>query len=126
MCVYSCKRNEQSMVKINQGKAKLYLQAKERVLLASCLSCSCFKPALENLCKKDSLLLKNVFFFADTGCIPEVRNLHHISQNAIDEISDEIYNITLLKLVNGNYQIRVINTKESDNLYKIVKGYFKE
>lgn len=123
--IISCSSNKKEALEIDQSKAKLYFQEKERVLLVSCLKCSCFIPAIESAYNQDSSFLRTIYMATDTGCNSYRIKFEHVSQSKMDEISDNLYNVVLFKLKRGTYITRVIDSKESPQIIQIAKSFFE-
>jgi hypothetical protein len=76
--------------------------------------------------KKDSTFFKQIYMVTDTNCTKLKFHMDYISQAGIDSISNEMYNVTLLKRVNGNYVGRMIETEESPKILEVVKTFFSK
>lgn len=120
--------NKIHYIDINQKATYQYFNGQKKVLILSCVRCGCFINAMGSAYHKDKLFFDDINIFTDTTCTSLKFIKNHISQKKIDSISNEIYNITLLKKVyqNGEYIARIVETKESPRLLDICKEFFKD
>ena len=118
-------KNDQKIL-VNQNVANKLFKGHDKILLLSCVRCGCFLDALENLYRKDSIFLKTIYLITDTNCTKFTFTLNHISQNQIDSISDDLYNVVLFKKTKSGYQVREIETKESPKILEISRDYFND
>lgn len=97
------------------------------IMILSCVRCSCFDKDLPVAYQKDSLFFKRIYLVADSICGIRQIPYHSIQQSRIDELSEDFFNIILLrKTGNGNeYKYRIIQTKESRNLLEITKAFYR-
>jgi hypothetical protein len=116
------------VIDLNQGMATKLFNGQKNVMILSCTRCGCFLQALPAAYAKDKLFFDKVYLVTDTTCNSLKFIKNHISQQRMDSISDEIYNITLCKQLPGNreYITRIIETKENARILDICKDFFKE
>lgn len=122
--LYGCHSSKSETVKVNTAVVRTIFPQKEKILIISCIKCSCFLPALNYAYKQDSSYFKTISVFADTSCNKWSFSVNHISQKLIDSIGDDMYNIILLKSNEDDYIARVIDSKESPRLLESIKFFF--
>lgn len=118
------KKNKDGMIEMNQNVTSRILEGRDKVLIFSCVRCNCFINSMSEAYKKDSTYLNSIYMLTDTACTKLRFRMNYISQVKVDSISDEMYNVTLLRKVNGNYISRTIETEESPQVLKIINEFF--
>jgi hypothetical protein len=127
----SCMSNKKSTsaFKYNEPLLNKTLIKDEGVFI-TCLSCTCFTRELKNIYLKDSSFFLKYPFFIIKDCNPDFNNhekfMTTIRQSYSDSISEEIYNVTLVKKIQNEYTFRILKVEESDNLKKIIVSFFNE
>jgi hypothetical protein len=123
---FSCDSGKESPnYKINSTIIKEFFPNSDKIIILSCVRCGCFIDIMNKLSFQDREYLINISFATDTSCNKINFPLQVIPQRFIDSISMDIYNIILLKKIkSGEYKMKVIETKESDNFIQIAKNYF--
>jgi hypothetical protein len=120
----NCRNTKQANPNFDIVAAKKMFHNNENIMLLPCVACGCFKPALEDAYKKDSIFFNSVYFVTDSTCSKFPFSNAHISQRRLDSLSDEFYNVTLIKFEGDKYKVRIINSDENGNLLKIAKSFF--
>lgn len=123
-CYNNIKKNHD--LSINTGLLSKYSDQSDKTIILSCISCSCFKPILTNLSDVDKLTLSKYRILGDTNCFKTKLPITQIRQNTIDSLSDDIYNITLVRKVGEKYNLRIIETNESSKLVAICRDFFEK
>ncbi len=122
----SCSESRKvSSVEVNQDILIKYFN-KSNIVLLSCVRCGCFVDLMNTLSKEEKLILQPYAIATDTNCNKISLQAIHIPQKVIDSISQDIYNITLIKKIGSVYDVRIIQTKEMRKTINIIKQYFKE
>ena len=123
-CTNRIKTNQK--INVNQNVIHKLVNEHDKILILSCVRCGCFIDAIKDAYKKDSIFLKTIYLATDTNCTKLKFTFNHLSQNQIDSISDDLYNVVLLKKTESGYQVREIETKESPKILEIIKAYFQD
>ncbi len=98
---------------------------KKFIVVFPCTRCSCFLAVLNNIKGLDSTFIANeTTLITDSSCNKTKFKFNHREQKQIDSLSDDIYNITLIKKNEIGVKIRIINTTESDQTVKIFRTFF--
>lgn len=112
-------------IKINSDILQKYAGEKNTYIIMSCVRCSCFDGDLKRIKPADIEYLRQFIFITDTTCGKIEFSNAHLSQNIIDSISDDIYNITLIKRNSNNgFLVRIIKQEESTQFLKICRTFF--
>ncbi|GEM_PF-3337081 len=116
--------NKNTSLNFNVDRAGELFKGATNILLLPCVGCGCFKEALPEAYKKDSAAFKGVTIFSDTSCTDFSFKYDHIAQKDLDNLSEDFYNIILLKYENDNYVSRILDSKESHKIAAICKVFF--
>lgn len=98
---------------------------KEKIALMSCIRCGCFVSLFNNLSGADKAALKDVSFVSDTTCNKLNYPSLHISQQAIDSISLDLYNVVLFRKKKDGYDMRLVETDERKDFARICSDFFR-
>lgn len=99
---------------------------KKFIIILPCTRCGCFLTVLNNIKGVDSTFITNeATFITDSSCNKTKFKFIHKEQKQIDSLSDDIYNITLIKRNESEIKVRIIKTTESDQTVKILKRFFE-
>ena len=124
-CNYKKSHNYISLP-INQEKAHNLFRDQKQIIVLTCISCSCFKQAIDAGQKKDSSFWNRLNIFCDSSCVKlQIPNSIHIDQKALDSVSEDLYNMVLFREVKGNYEVMIIDSKNNNNLKNIIKEFFE-
>jgi hypothetical protein len=110
---------------INKAILQNRLPRGEKIALVSCIRCGCFVKMLNNLTSQEKTALQDVVFLSDTTCNKINYPSLHITQSAIDSISQDLYNIVLFRKTNEGYDVRLIETEESKDFTRICTDFFR-
>ncbi len=96
----------------------------DKVMVLSCIRCGCFMSELPRAWRQDSTYFRQLWLVADTGCtrLPFLNG--HVSQKELDGLSDELYNLVLIKREGNQYTGRIIETRESGEIRSICRRFF--
>jgi len=61
----------------------------------------------------------------DTTCNKLLFSATHISNDIIERISEDIYNLTLLKKSGAVIKIKIVSVEDSRNADKVAESFFK-
>lgn len=95
-------------------------------IVFSCIRCKCFNDEFALLKEKDiAFINSNTVFITDTICnkLKEISTFYK-SQQSIDSLSEDLYNVTLIQLKVNTVKVKNIETKYSSNLMSIIKKFF--
>lgn len=122
----SCHQEPKKSIPIilNLQKARLLFNNESNIMIFPCPSCGCFEPALNDAFLKDQTLFDEIYFLTDTNCHSTVIPPNHIDQIQLDSLSDELYNIVLIKALGDTYHVRIVESSENGKLRSIVRGFF--
>jgi hypothetical protein len=123
---YSRQADEQEKIILNKAVfGNLKSQSGGNYIIFSCTSCSCFNSVLKLLSRADKDYLSQFTLIADTMCTKSDLPFMPVKQSLIDSISTDIFNVTLVRKIDGNYDCRIIQTGECEKLIPICRKYFK-
>jgi len=93
--------------------------------ILSCTSCGCFPDSyniqfLKNNEKPDGYIL-----LADTTCNQFRFKVVHIKTSEVEKISDEFYNVTLIKKRGEKKMYRILSINESNKIKPVANQFFK-
>jgi hypothetical protein len=87
--------------------------------------CGCFIQDLNKGWAKDSSFIKTLHIYGDTSYNRLRFPINHLPQSCIDTLSEDIYNVTLMKKGNGKIDFRILETTESGKFVSIAKKFFE-
>jgi hypothetical protein len=111
-------------IKISSEALLNFPSEKGCYIIISCVRCSCFNTVIRNFKAEEKEYFSHITILADTTCTKTNIPALHTTQKLIDGISEDIYNITLVKRMNGQVVNRIIQTDESSNFFLICKKFF--
>lgn len=124
---FGCKSNNQGNevpIRINTAAVRKYTP-KDSLVIVTCTRCNCFVEALNSLTETEKLYISQYPILSDSNCnslnIPSI----FIDRRAIDSISVDIYNITLLKKKANRFDVRIIQLSESREIMNVMKDFFE-
>ncbi len=127
--VISCNNNHVPDVKIalnNQLVDSLMYLHGNNIAILSCLRCNCFVESYTKKYRDQAYVPTGYSLFADSFCtklpIPTIQ----LPQKVMDRISEDIYNLTLLKKRDGKLLVYVIPVNKSKTLGKITQKFFSQ
>lgn len=120
----SSRHQEKKELSINEKIAESVLGNRDKAALLNCISCSCFVPAIKDAYKNAPDYWESMPLFADSACIRFPFKTYQADQKRIDSISDELYNLILFKKRNNQYDIRIVEPKESLDLQEVFEDFF--
>jgi hypothetical protein len=87
--------------------------------------CGCFIQDLNKSWAKDSNYIKTLHIYGDTLYNRLQFPIHHLAQSCIDTLSEDIYNVTLMRMSNGKINFRILETEESGKFVSVAKKFFE-
>jgi len=95
------------------------------IALLSCLRCGCFVDVYNKGFIENGIQPTEYVLIADTLCNKFLFQVNFLSSEDIEKISDEIYNLTLIKRRNNVITSKILQVEDSKNLEKAVRSFFK-
>jgi len=105
---------------------KVLDQNGNNIALLSCLRCGCFVDAYNRTFKESGKKPEGYVLLADTLCNKFVFPVINIPAGDIEKISDEIYNLTLIKRSNKNITTKILQVDDSKKMEKVIANFFKK
>lgn len=105
---------------------KVLDQNGNNIALLSCLRCGCFVDAYNRTFKESGKKPEGYVLLADTLCNKFVFPVINIPAGDIEKISDEIYNLTLIKRSNKNITTKILQVEDSKKMEKVIANFFKK
>ena len=96
------------------------------IALLSCLRCGCFVDAYNRIFKESGKRPEGYVLLADTLCNEFLFPVINITSDNIEKISDEIYNLTLVKRRAKTITTKILQVEDSKKMEKIITHFFKE
>jgi len=96
-------------------------------IILSCIRCGCMEVLLTEYVHKYGF--NTLPLYTDTNCLPAasiLKRCNYLSQQKLDSLYEQNYNIILFKKRSGKMYYRVMNTNEVMSFKKIKEGFFKE
>jgi hypothetical protein len=97
----------------------------EKIAILSCLRCHCFVEDFNLRYYKSGKKPEGYILLTDTTCNKLLFSATHISNDIIERISEDIYNLTLLKKSGAHIKIKIVSVEDSRNADKVAESFFK-
>lgn len=98
--------------------------AGEQGMLVSCIRCGCFNSVMQDFVRNERKAYKNLYIATDTSC-GQLETAIYVSQQGIDRLSEDFYNVILFKRSGDNVTCRIVETRESKRFSSICKAFFR-
>lgn len=116
-----------SSVRIDSKEiTKVLDQNGNNIALLSCLRCGCFVDAYNRAFRESGRKPEGYVLLADTLCNKFLFPVTNIPASDIEKISDEIYNLTLVKRRNKTLTTKILHVEDSKRMEKIITHFFRE
>jgi predicted nucleic-acid-binding Zn-ribbon protein len=105
---------------------KILNQNGNNIALLSCLRCGCFVDVYNKEFKEKGTRPTEYILLADTTCNKFLFQVNFLSSNDIEKISDEMYNLTLVKRRDKTIITKILQVEDSKNLEVAIGRFFKK
>lgn len=112
-----------SQITIHENILQRYTKNDE-LIIVTCTGCHCFIEALNAMPAAQRAKVQQYPILSDTVCSHLELPCIVVTQRALDSISSDIYNVTLLKKVNGSFLTRVIQLDEAKKILEVIEAFF--
>ncbi len=119
------------MVSCKQEQKKFFLfsefltrNSTDKAIIISCVRCSCVIDDINSIELNNQKLLHEYLIIGDSSCLKSLKvknKIIHVPQIKLDSLSTDLYNVLIIKRVNGDYQTKMIKTEESANMEYYLK-----
>jgi len=96
----------------------------KKLAILSCLRCQCFVEDFNLRFYKAGKKPEGYILLTDTSCNKLLFSATHISNDIIEKISDDIYNLTLLKKSGTDIKIKTVAVEDSGKADKVAESFF--
>lgn len=91
------------------------------IAILSCLRCGCFVQYFNDFNGKT----EGYVLLADTNCNKLNIPVHYISNDQVEQLSEDIYNLTLIKSEKGEIKSKIVKAGDSKQIAKDIRSFFK-
>jgi hypothetical protein len=125
----SCKSRDHNIPVALSGKQKvadsLFKLYGPKIGILSCLRCDCFRNTLNKHYSETGKSPVDFILMTDTNCTKLNFPVVHLPDSIAAHISDDFYNIVLLKKQQDSVVYKILTVDESPQLNKIADLFFK-
>lgn len=96
----------------------------DNIAILSCLRCQCFVNDFNRRFSKAGKKPLGYILLTDTSCNKLLFSVRFISSNTIEKISEDFYNLILIKKSGTDIRVKIVEVENSNNADVVAENFF--